>query len=484
VIVAALSALVMLAKIAAAQASPWAETGDAQLRSDIDLLAAAGVIDNITTHWPLPWAGLMDSLKRPGALSSQPPNIVAAADRVMREAQEQVSAHRLHGSATVDVASKASFIRGFDALGRGDAEAQVSGEMIWDRTAIRISVGAQRTRWRTGEWDFLPDGSYVAQRVGNAIIYGGYLTHWWGPGWISALSLSNNARPFPHIGIERIDTSAFENPWLSWLGPWQAEFLVGILDGPRVDRNTLYNALRFTFNPWPGLEVGLVRTEEFCGEHHPCNPIVNYFNLQNDPNAPNKVNDQGDIDVRYTHLLWGRAFEVYAQFMNEDSNPFIHSASSHLVGGSVWIPIGDTTARITSEYTDTIPTRNIFSFGNVIHGAAYNNYDYVDGMRYRGQSLGFSLDSDSRLASLQASWIDERNWTYTLSIHRAWISTPENSAGNVVTTAPVTIDLAEARMDLPLSWATVALAWRIQDDQPRPDHGYAASFEAVLRFHP
>jgi hypothetical protein len=35
-------------------ASPWAEVGDNQLRGDIEILASAGVLDDVTTHWPLP----------------------------------------------------------------------------------------------------------------------------------------------------------------------------------------------------------------------------------------------------------------------------------------------------------------------------------------------------------------------------------------------------------------------------------------------
>jgi hypothetical protein len=42
---------------ATAKASPWAEPGDVQLRSDIEILANAGLIDGITTQWPLPWPG-------------------------------------------------------------------------------------------------------------------------------------------------------------------------------------------------------------------------------------------------------------------------------------------------------------------------------------------------------------------------------------------------------------------------------------------
>ena len=51
--------LALLVSVPAAVASPWAEVGDSQLRSDIQILANAGVIDDITTHWPIPWAGLL-----------------------------------------------------------------------------------------------------------------------------------------------------------------------------------------------------------------------------------------------------------------------------------------------------------------------------------------------------------------------------------------------------------------------------------------
>ncbi|MBU6445643.1 MAG: hypothetical protein KGR48_17210, partial [Alphaproteobacteria bacterium] len=110
----------------------------------------------------------------------------------------------------------------------------------------------------------------------------------------------------------------------------------------------------------------------------------------------------------------------------------------------------------------------------------YNNYDYVDGMRYRGRTLGFSLDSDSRLASLQASWINSHGWTYTFTYHRAWVSTPQNPYLNVVTTAPVTINLGEARVSIPHPWGTIDIAGRLQDDQPRPHRGFEASIETAV----
>jgi len=79
-------------------------------------------------------------------------------------------------------------------------------------------------------------------------------------------------------------------------------------------------------------------------------------------------------------------FETYMQVMNEDTNPFVHSFTSHCCA-SVWVPIGGQNVRLTIEYTDSIATRDIFSFGDVGFGVSYNNFQYPDGMRYRGRAL-------------------------------------------------------------------------------------------------
>jgi Capsule assembly protein Wzi len=469
----------------AAYGSPWAQVGDAQLRSDIELLANAGVLDNITTEWPLPWAGILSRL-RGNSLADQPDYIRAAAERVLAEGLAQTQPG-FGASLSADGTNDPSVIRGFDALGREDGEGQLSGDFIGQSTAIGLSLGAQIDHG-THRTQFLPDGSYAVQAIGGAFVYAGYLTHWWGPGWISALSLSNNARPFPQVGIERRSTQAFSSPWLSWMGPWQMEFFVGLLDGPRVDRNTIYNGLRLVINPLPGLEIAGARTEEVCGEHHECDPISEYFEFSNDKNNPNHTNDEGNIDVRYTNAIFGLPFEVYTQLMNEDSNPLLHSDTSHLYGGSLWVPLAGSPARLTVEYTDTVPTVDIFSFGDLAHGTAYNNYDYVDGMRYRGRSLGFSLDSDSRLLSVQGSWVAQNGFTYTLTYDHADVSTPELEAltanapsfYNAVTTAPVKFDMGVARLTMPFKGIRIDLEGRIQSDQPRPAHGMTGAVELAF----
>ena len=483
------SACAFLALFAAApaQASPWAEVGDAQLRSDIEILAAAHVIDGITTHWPIPWQSIVDRLRDSDLLARQPAYVRAAADRLRWYARRQGAHDDVSISATVDATNDPNIVRGFDALGRETVEGQLSAEFIGSSTAVRLSLGGQVDH-KDGHVEFVPDGSYIAQKIGGAMIYGGYLTHWWGPGWISALALSNNARPMPQIGIERADTDAFESPWLSWIGPWQFEFFAGLMDDRRLAVNTIFSGMRFTFNPLPGLEIGLARTDMVCGTGHPCVPLKYYFEFSNDPAHANHTNDEGDIDIKYSSILGGYPVQVYMQLMNEDSSPITHSVTSHLFGAAVWVPVGDRSnpVRLTAEYTDSVPTLDIFSFGNVAHGAAYNNSGYRDGMRYRAHTLGFSLDSDSTLLTLQGAWTDSRDWSYELTYHHAAVSNPNNMAlpvPNIVTTAPVHINLAEARVKIPWRSLEIDLAARVQDDQPRPDHGFTGAAELALTYN-
>jgi hypothetical protein len=465
-----------------AMAGPWAQAGDATLRSDVEVLAAAGAIDDITMSWPLPWGGILNRLDDTGALEGMPDYVREAATQVRGRAMAETRSNELRTSMMFDAASTPSFVRGFDAMGRETVQGQLSTEYMWDTTTVHIAVGAQTVN-KQDRQVFMPDGSYLAQEIGNAAIYAGYVTHWWGPGWISAMSLSNNARPVPQIGISRLSTAPFESSWLSWIGPWQLEFFAGVLDGPRLARNTIYNGVRFGFSPLPHLELGISRTDMMCGTGHRCSSIVDYFNLQNDAGHSNNVNDEATIDVRYSNTFGGIAYELYTQAMNEDTNPIVHSGTSHLFGGSTWMPLFGGIGRLTVEYADSLATRDIWGAG-IMHGVAYNNGGYPDGMRYRDRTLGFSLDSDSRLLSIQANFTDRDARSFTLTYHRADVSDPLNTVGNVVTTAPVAINLLQGRISLPFELGgqglRVDLEGRYQDDQPRPDKGSLATIEIAL----
>jgi hypothetical protein len=473
-----------------ASATPWAEVGDSQLRSDIEVLAAAGLIDDVTMQWPLPWGGVLASLEKVDNLDSEPSYVRAAAERIETEARREVETSRMNYILSADFTNLPDVVRGFDGLGRQDVQGQVGAEWMGDTTAIRLQVGAQTTN-HTDHQTLLLDGSYITQRLGNVAIYAGYQTHWWGPGWDTALSLSNNARPFPQIGYRRLSTKPFTWPILSWLGPWNHEMFFGVFDDPRLARNTVFHGTRFEFNPFKGFSFAVAKLTELCGTGHPCEPIEELFNFQNGNAHVSKSKDEVDFDLRYTNTFEGITYAFYNQEMDRDTGPFVHSDTSHLFGASIWVPVLDTAVRFTAEYADTISTDNFFSFGKDFYGITYNDYKYTDGWQYRGRTLGSSLDTDSRLASFHASWAATGGWTYTLTAYRAWIGSPMTNQGaqfsatgygNRVSTTPVAIDIGEARVHFPLKNLSVDVAVRIQDDQPRPDKGFAAAGELSINY--
>jgi hypothetical protein len=104
-------------------------------------------------------------------------------------------------------------------------------------------------------------------------------------------------------------------------------------------------------------------------------------------------------------------------------------------------------------------------------------------MRYRDRTLGFSLDSDSRLLTLQGNLTDSHDRSYTLSLHRARVSTLQTGAANIVSSAPVTINYMEARVVVPTKVADFSFGGRLQDDRPRPDKGFGGAVEAAVTFH-
>jgi hypothetical protein len=474
---------VLPALAARSSAGVWTEMGDAQTRSDIEMAVAGGVLDNITTQGPQVWSGILGRLQNAKGNGELPAGVREAAERLLVKGTEELDVHRPHLAVTLDVTNQPADVRGYDALARGKGEASVAYEYIATSTAVHVAVGSQWDN-RGDKQRLVLDGSYIAQRLDNAVIYAGWLSHWWGPGWISALEVSNNARPMPQIGITRLSTQQSDSWLLSWMGPWQFDGFVGLLDGPREARDTAFIAMHFAFSPLPGLEIGLARTTQMCGSGHVCRPLTEYFTFSNDPNNPNQTNDEASIELRYTNIVLSHPFAVYAQFMNEDSNPIVHSSTSRLFGGSVWLPVEGLTGRLTLEYANSIATNDIWG-GGAQHGIAYNNGGYVDGMRYRGRTLGFSLDSDSVLYSLQASIVDPANRTYTLTYHRALVSNPLNPLANVVTTAPVRFNAVELRTAVPVAWgdykAKVDVAARWQDDQPRPRGGSQLAFEIALK---
>lgn len=462
-----------------AQASPWAEVGDNQLRSDIEILATAGVIDQATIAWPLPWKSILAKLKGQN-LAGKPAWVQAAARRILARAQS-ATASGVSASLYADFTNQTSVVYGFDGMGRADGQTQISLSGNSGIFSGRISLGGITQDFGSKANKIMPDGTYFSAGLGGVLVYAGYLDHWWGPGEISALQLSNDARPMPQVGIERSTTAASSWPVLRWLGPWQWEFFVGKLDGPQIQSNVYYDATHFTINPLPGLELGFAKTEEICGQGHPCAPLRDYFTNIDFSTHANNVNGEGSFELKYAREFGAVPFEIYMQLMNEDYSLFTHSGTSHLFGVSGFLPTQANPVKLTAEYTDSIATKTLFSFGDDLYGFTYTDYQFPDGMHYRGRTIGFSLDTDSTLIALQGSWTDALGHFYELSFYHATIGSSHSEGVNYISPTPVLLNMGEARVSLPWHGIVLDLAGRLQDDQPRPAHGFLASVETAIR---
>ncbi len=472
-----------------ANAAPWLNVGDRGLRSDVELLASHGLITGLVTTWPIP-AGQLEPLLDRDVLAEQVTHVRRAAARVLDHiGYPQSSAIR--PVLDVRLAESVNLVRGFGQLARSEVDVRAGADWQNNHFAVTLRAGVQSERDGEQRAESL-DGTYLNALWGNLQFYGGWADQWYGPGSNSSLILSNNARPFPKIGLMRNNPEAFESRWLRWMGPVQINFFVGLLDGPRIDSNTLISALRFAMSPVENLEFVITRMAQFCGANHPCRPVNVAFSFSNDDENPNDPNEQSTVEFKYHGRAGALSISPYAQLMNEDTGPFAHSTTSYLGGVSLAAPWGERGMhwRVTAEYADSVSTRNWFSFGKREYGIAYNNFGYADGTRYRDRTLGFSLDSDSKLFSMDALLVDARGWQYRLAYHNVRISTPQlalmqANAGfirNVVSAEPVQYDQVEAGLSVPWRRWSFGLSLRAQDDQIQQGQGSDVSLEGGFSY--
>src|SRR6185312_6045527 len=120
----ALGAVLLLAVISPTIASPWAEVGDSALRSDIEILVAAGVLDNVASHWPLPWTAIAHKIET-ASLGGQSARVQAAADRLLVRAHRE-TADGWQGTSDVLLTNQPNPVYDFGGLARGDGETRTA----------------------------------------------------------------------------------------------------------------------------------------------------------------------------------------------------------------------------------------------------------------------------------------------------------------------------------------------------------------------
>ena len=469
----AASALILTALVAPPTlAAPWADSGDRQLRSDIETLKGAGIIRGPVNSWPLPWAQIDNGINSIGT-APLAPHVGAALARVRRlSARAQlVKTHQIDIAGT----NRVQLARDFGGGAREKADMAYRVEL--DTGAFFVSSGVGYRPGQTGK-DYHFEPGYIAVKSGNWAAYVGYTELWFGPGNDGTLLFSNSARPFPKIGIRRLSPDPLNIPVLRWLGPVKVEAFGGMLTEQRDYKNPLVMGMRVAFEPTPGLEIGLQRAIQICGSGRRCNARSfgkAWFGLGSADNSQSRDNDPGNqlagFDISYARAIGPVTAKLYFEGIAEDRKNLALAHYARLSGVQLAGPIGQGGTMWSGfvEYTDTLGAKLLG--GSTAPGVLYNNLIYTSGYTYKGRPIGYSLGGDTRVLTVSGSAVDTRNRRYYGSFRNIDLNvTAAQFAGsaprNPVSATAETIQVYTLGAEVPTRVGDIRIEARLQNDAP------------------
>ncbi|HYW03333.1 MAG TPA: capsule assembly Wzi family protein [Gammaproteobacteria bacterium] len=454
---------------AAAHADMLLAPGSPALRSDLQMLADAGVLEIPVDTWPIPWSAIGSRLAEvdPARL---PPAEAAAYDDVMAHAPAG-----LRGA--VDLAAQSAYpgLRWFRDSPRG--RATLGASMQDSGPHLSWKLAGQAVRDAPDGHAARPDGSYLGVNLGNWMLSAGAVDRWWGPGWGGGLILSSNARPIPGVTLRRRRPDAFHTPWLSWIGPWRLLVFGGETGTDRVVPHAKVFGMRVSFRPVAGLTIGLSRTALWGGQGRPESLHTFERVLLGKTNTLSQSNNPADelagADARWAFRA-GRPMAVYGEIIGEDQAAHLPWKDIAQVGWSTWGALGGDGSRfrVFLEYADT--TTRYYN-GAPLYGVAYDHSVYRTGYRFHGMPIGYPTDNDSRLGT--AGWLTMVPGLGTISLlGRYGQINRSGNAHNTVSAVP------EHYGEVRLGWQTPAGRWgrlelavgatrRIPDGAPARSHG-------------
>jgi Capsule assembly protein Wzi len=400
---------VCLCAMGIAHAGGFFDADQDSLRSDVQHLANAGLIDIPITTWPLSVDELnqaVEKLRHEDSLDLTDANalerVLARLDRIDTSSDDSVmAAGSLHPTR----------FREEEDLPRSDGNVGLNGGRSAGRFTAHLE-GTFVTPANDGQ-KFRLDGSYGSFRLGNWLFSAGELPRTYGPSEHDSMILSTNARPIPALAIDRALSTAPASRWLSWIGPWRFDIFLGTLEQNRQDvRSPLFAGARITFKPTRGLEIGLSRTSQFCGEHRRCN--FNTFkdlligrtntNAGGITTATDPGNDEAGFDARWVSPIGNLPYAFYAQMIGEDQQGGVPFKYLGQFGFDTWTELNHG-GLFLFNLEFAAPTCS-FTRKPPIYDCAYRHYIFdKEGYRYKGFVLGSSWEGDAEVVSMNLRWM-------------------------------------------------------------------------------
>jgi len=392
-----------LSPLAMAASVPW--TPSVSGRHAIELLVDDGGLPLTVSQWPLPREAVQRALDTlPAEL---PPELDAARAQVRAELRAQQA-----GRIGLTLRERNDALPSFgDDATPGSSLQLRSGEYVGPHLAMQVGgrLDPVADSGRPRATPRLDDSAVVVDAFGVQAQAWAHRS-WWGPGWQTALPLSNNSPPLAGIGFQRTEVVPSQSPWLSWLGPWTTDFFVARTEGEPSDvpgSNALITGWRLTARPLPLLEIGLTRMAQFGGKGHPetlgsfARAVVgSHANAQTvAAQSRDSGNGLAGVDLRL-RCPFGARCAGYAQVMGEDSRKHLPYKYMETVGAEAWT--SDGSMRFYLEASE-VGCRETWRKSTTPR-CAYINYAYPDGFTNSSRWLGASVGTDGKL--LTVGWID------------------------------------------------------------------------------
>lgn len=462
-------------------AGPWADPGDARLKTDVELLKANGFIAGPVSAWPVTWAQIDAGIENARLARGLSPALRAAADRLetLSMQNRQPSRYLVRARFTND----AALVRGAADTARNPADITIAASHdIGERFSITWggsfqsngSKGQEATRHGNG---FSLAPTQVALGAGNWIFYGGWIDTQWGPGHDGSLLFSTSARAFPRIGVRTMMPKPINLPVLKLLGPVDVEAFVGKENEKREFDNPMLIGMRFSFQPFRHFEVGLKRGLMLCGKNRPCDlktigsAVTGLGNADNTGTADEPGNQLAGFDLAFRHPIGrtGHALLLTFDTVAEDEDNILVEQFARQIGAAVVGPVGSggSLYKAGVEYTDTQAARFLGKLqgGQTWPGSMYNHFLYINGWTYHHRPLGYSLDGDARALTFHGEVIDTKNRRWYGSVRSITLNLHEIPRYRISRTREK-IAVVTGGVDWPTEIGDLRLEARIQHNAP------------------
>lgn len=250
-----------------------------------------------------------------------------------------------------------------------------------------------QSAYRTRYIDYA--GSYVALKWQNQWISVGQQSRFWGVGHTGSLILGNASRPMWGINIQRDKQTAFDTPWLTWLGKWHYQLFIAqpqYFPQSQSPKKSQFIGLRLSIQPTDYLTLSLAHTQQRGGKTETLQTV------NNEP-IESSLNQMSALDFRVRLMpLLKLPMSIYGQIAADDYSHGLPSEHIYLLGL-------DSSHNLSHRQTLNWFVEVVETGLNLGRrsGKVYEHSLYQDGYYHQMLPLGYPLGADTQVIALGAN---------------------------------------------------------------------------------